>query len=185
VGQKQAQDPKPYAEHHEETPAYTAKRAEEGSNYFALGTVIGLAIGAAAALVFAPKSGEETRSQLAEKGSQLKDTVAERRSQLAEKGIELKDTVAVKVPSPAALGDRVKDLKTTVAEKVPSPAALGDKVKSVVPGLGGSTPSAEDEVQAAAERINQATHEDVHPHENAPGAQSTSGTRNTWQTREF
>ena len=55
-------------------PAETAKG---GGGGFAFGLILGAALGAAAALLFAPKSGEEMRSQLVETGMGLKNQAAD------------------------------------------------------------------------------------------------------------
>jgi gas vesicle protein len=48
-----------------------AKQRKSGSG-FMFGLVLGIAIGAAAALLFAPQPGEDTRSQLSESSVQLR-----------------------------------------------------------------------------------------------------------------
>jgi len=62
---------------------------------FMLGLVIGGVVGAAAALLYAPKSGAETRDQLKQKGEELKDgahDLVERAVHRAEEiGTSMKD----------------------------------------------------------------------------------------------
>ena len=48
-----------------------AKQRKSGSG-FLFGLVLGMAVGAAIALLFAPQPGEETRSQLSESSTQLR-----------------------------------------------------------------------------------------------------------------
>jgi len=48
-----------------------------GSGDFLAGLLVGAFIGAAAALLFAPKSGEETRTIIRERGIELKDRAGE------------------------------------------------------------------------------------------------------------
>ena len=55
----------------------------------ALTATIGVSIGAAIGVLFAPKAGKETRSEIAEKASEVKE-------KLAEKGIELKENISTK-----------------------------------------------------------------------------------------
>ena len=50
---------------------------DSGSVDFLAGFIVGGLVGAAFALIFAPQSGEETRSQLREKGIELKGTAQE------------------------------------------------------------------------------------------------------------
>lgn len=49
----------------------------------------GAAIGAAIALLYAPASGEETRSKIAEKASEGRDLLGDRGKELMERGREL------------------------------------------------------------------------------------------------
>ena len=53
-------------------PAEKAEKAGGGAGAFGFGLLLGAALGAAAALLFAPKSGEEMRSELVETGRGLK-----------------------------------------------------------------------------------------------------------------
>lgn len=46
-----------------------------GNNYFFQGLLMGVFIGAVSALLFAPRSGEETRSQISNQGTTLKQTI--------------------------------------------------------------------------------------------------------------
>ena len=61
------------------------------------GFLVGSAIGAATALLFAPRSGEETRAEIRDKAMELRDqateTVQDTVSQAKSKANELKDTV--------------------------------------------------------------------------------------------
>lgn len=53
----------------------------------------GMAVGAALAMLYAPQSGAETRAQLAEKTSEIKDRVSDMTTQVADKATELKGRV--------------------------------------------------------------------------------------------
>ncbi len=48
-----------------------AENSEQQGNFFTLGFVVGLALGASLALLFAPAPGRETRAVLREKGIEL------------------------------------------------------------------------------------------------------------------
>jgi gas vesicle protein len=64
------------------------------------GFLVGSVIGVATALLFAPRSGEETRAEIRDKASELRDrttdTVKDTVSQARSKAYEIKDTVAEK-----------------------------------------------------------------------------------------
>jgi gas vesicle protein len=52
--------------------------------------LLGVAVGATAAILYAPAAGTETRAQLAEKAEKLKDKA----SQVSERAVEWKDRLA-------------------------------------------------------------------------------------------
>lgn len=54
----------------------------------------GMAVGAAVAMLYAPQSGTETRAQLAQKTSEIKDRMGEVTSQVADKATEIKGKLA-------------------------------------------------------------------------------------------
>jgi gas vesicle protein len=56
---------------------------------FVAGFFLGSALGAAVALLIAPKSGVELREDLAVEGKKLRDTTSDNVSELSEKGQEL------------------------------------------------------------------------------------------------
>jgi len=64
-------------------------RNEESSNSFLIGALIGGMVGAAAALLFAPKSGKELRSTLSSQPGSIKDTTVHLRENVMAKGNEL------------------------------------------------------------------------------------------------
>ena len=77
------------------------------------GLLVGGIIGAAAALLFAPRSGEETRSEIRNKAIDLRDrtteTVNERVSQVKSRAHELKDNVWEKADEIKQRGKQVVD----------------------------------------------------------------------------
>lgn len=78
---------------------------ERSDNYFALGAIVGAALGAALALLFTPQPGEQTRSKLKEKGIELQH----RARQTTPESIEL-DVESVR-----------EDIATAVEETVSEP----------------------------------------------------------------
>jgi gas vesicle protein len=94
--------------HHEEQqdfePAVYTNSAGAGKHLFK-GLLIGSLVGAATMLLFAPRSGEQTRAEIRDKALELRDrtgeTVKDTVSQAKSKAYELKENV----------WDRVADLK--------------------------------------------------------------------------
>ena len=60
---------------------------ENGGGSFLVGFALGAVVGAGLALVFAPRSGEETREQLRQKSEELRDLAEETRAKV-QKAIE-------------------------------------------------------------------------------------------------
>ncbi|MBS1253980.1 MAG: hypothetical protein MAG451_03036 [Anaerolineales bacterium] len=65
-----------------------AEDTERGGNYFALGAIVGAALGAAMALLFAPQRGDETRATLKEKGIELQQQARKAMPETIELDIE-------------------------------------------------------------------------------------------------
>jgi len=82
-----------------------AKREKSGSRFF-WGFVIGLAVGAALAILFAPQPGEETREQLAEQSEVLRKRGQERALHLRE---DLRERYADALVQGREAYDRAKD----------------------------------------------------------------------------
>ena len=61
------------------------------------GLITGAAIGAVIALLYAPKSGKETRVQIKKKIDELENDLKEMREKLKEKGGEFKDDIKQKI----------------------------------------------------------------------------------------
>src|ERR671922_2331659 len=79
------------------------------------GFLVGSVIGAATALLYAPRSGEETRAEIRDKAYELRDrtteTVKDTVSQAKSKAYELKDTVAEKAEELKQRGKHVVSRK--------------------------------------------------------------------------
>jgi gas vesicle protein len=76
----------------------------------ALGTsllvfLLGVAVGATAAILYAPAAGTETRAQLAEKAEKIKDKA----SQVSERAVEWKDRIAARVKVDGAADQAVAE----------------------------------------------------------------------------
>ena len=67
---------------------------KEKAKSFVAGLLVGGAIGAGAALLKAPRSGEETRKQLKEKAAEAQDKAGDTVQQLRERAGEVGDQVA-------------------------------------------------------------------------------------------
>jgi len=90
-----------------------AERQESGS----VGTsllvfLLGAAVGATVAILYAPNAGAETRAQLANKADDLKDKANELKGQAMDKANQIKDTAVT----------RIQKSVDTVKEKVQSAA---------------------------------------------------------------
>jgi gas vesicle protein len=72
-----------------ETRETSQNRNEESSNSFLLGVVIGGLAGAAAALLLAPKSGKEIRSNINHQAGSLKEKTVQLRANVMNKSNEL------------------------------------------------------------------------------------------------
>src|SRR5437870_5267669 len=59
--------------------------------------LLGVAVGATVAILYAPAAGEDTRRNLAEKAGQIKDKASELKDQVAERAVEWKDRAATMV----------------------------------------------------------------------------------------
>jgi gas vesicle protein len=90
------------------------------------GFLVGSVIGVATALLFAPRSGEETRAEIRDKAVELRDRTTETVSQAKSKASEIKDNVVEKVEELTQRGkytmnrqvDRASQVVETGREKV-------------------------------------------------------------------
>ena len=76
---------------------------------FAAGALLGAAVGAVAALLYAPKSGEETRADLKKKAQDMKDQAQTEADKALKKANQVKDDVAAKA-------ERMKNDAQTAAD---------------------------------------------------------------------
>jgi len=81
-------------------------RATMGSNLVCF--LLGAAVGAAVAILYAPMSGEETRGQIAEKAGELKGKATDLKDQVVDKAGQWKE----------AATSKLQDLKGTAADTI-------------------------------------------------------------------
>jgi gas vesicle protein len=91
------------------------------SGDFFAGFLVGALVGAAAALLLAPQSGEETRTLILDKGIELRDQAEELQSQAKERADELQTRMkeAVEQGRTAATG-RKEDLLAQIDQAPPA-----------------------------------------------------------------
>ncbi|KAF9118235.1 hypothetical protein BGX30_004721 [Mortierella sp. GBA39] len=107
--------------------AETEYPVQSGSN-FLKGVFIGGLLGAAAALLFAPKTGRELRGDLSDKLSVVTDKTKEVASVVTEKATDLAKTVSSKTTD---LAKSVNESKNTIMESVKQASAdVADDMKS-------------------------------------------------------
>ena len=85
-----------------------AEEREEGGNLAWF--LIGIAVGAAAAIMLAPKSGKETRDYISQKAQEAGDTVSGTSRDLYDRGKDVYDRGKQVVDDAAALFDRGRKL---------------------------------------------------------------------------
>ena len=81
-----------------------------GLDAFIFGFVIGGIVGAVVALLYAPKTGEETRQYIRDKGIELKDKAVETTSDLKQKSTEALNDISSKADE---FAKKVKENETT------------------------------------------------------------------------
>ncbi len=77
--------------------------------------ILGVAVGATVAILYAPTSGTETRAQLATKADELKDKAVELKDQAVVKANMLKDTAVAKIQTGV---DSVRDKVQSAADDI-------------------------------------------------------------------
>ena len=106
-----------------------SERASGGE--FLAGFLVGALVGAAAAMLFAPQSGEETRVVIRDKGIELKDRAeelsAEARRRAEEAQVQAK-TRAQEISVQAK--DKARDIQTRVKEAIEEGKATATKKKA-------------------------------------------------------
>ena len=106
------------------------EREESEGAGFATGLLLGVAIGAIAALLYAPKSGEEIRQEIKDLADQQKDNLKNQWDRTKEKASEVVNTAREKVDSVAQQASASVD---SYAEKaVDKVIQVADEAKSTV-----------------------------------------------------
>ena len=96
------------------------------SKDFFIGVLVGSAIGAAAALLYAPQAGTDTRLMLKDKASEAKDRTAEFAQQAKGKATDLVHTAQARV------GDVTTQAKSRVGDLAHQAQDLADRGRQVV-----------------------------------------------------
>ncbi len=90
--------------------------------------LLGVAVGATVAILYAPAAGAETRAQIADKAGQLKEKAVELKGQVVEKASEIKTQVAQKATE---LREKASDLISRPETRTAAPAAAAESSDSV------------------------------------------------------
>jgi gas vesicle protein len=107
---------------------------EDSNDGFALGLLVGAAIGVVGAMLFAPKSGVETRQQLKDLADQQKDKLKNQWEETKAKAADVAGAAKEKLNS---IAGQTKD----------SVDGYADKAHDIVDDLAGETKSATDKFQ--------------------------------------
>lgn len=106
-------------------------REEQSGASFMLGMLTGAFVGAGVALLFAPRSGEETRQQLGEQYRGLADKVGERAENWRETASQLRDQGR----------ERFQQLAGQLSDRAASSAERQGTTQSTEAGFPSSVPS--------------------------------------------
>ncbi|WP_309720225.1 YtxH domain-containing protein [Armatimonas sp.] len=99
---------------------------------FLVGLLIGGALGAALALLYAPQSGEETRGKLKEKGGEFKEKTTETYDKARTKATEVGGTLKEKTTT---IASSVKESASSVAARI---GKRGEAAGAVEPEAAGA-----------------------------------------------
>jgi gas vesicle protein len=106
---------------------------------FLAGFVVGALVGAAAALLFAPQSGEETRALIRDKGIELQERSVEMSEEARRRAQELQEQTAGKA----------SEWQTKVSQAVAEGKTAGtERKEELLTGLNAEEPSSEAPVEA-------------------------------------
>jgi gas vesicle protein len=81
----------------------------KNTGLFLGGLILGAAVGAALALLYAPQTGEDTRRQIKVKIDELEEELDQMRAKLKEKGAEMKDDARKRVQELEARIEKLMD----------------------------------------------------------------------------
>jgi gas vesicle protein len=80
--------------------------------------LLGVAVGATVAILFAPQAGSETRAQIAEKAGQLKDKAGELKTTVTEKATDWKEKAAALIQRAGDSATDTLDAANEAAKRV-------------------------------------------------------------------
>jgi gas vesicle protein len=102
-----------------------------GGGEFIAGFLVGALVGAAAAMLFAPQSGEETRVVIRDKGIELKDRAEELSTEARRRAEEAQSQAKTRAQEISMQAkDRAREIQTRVKEAIEEGKATATKKKA-------------------------------------------------------
>jgi gas vesicle protein len=136
-----------------------------GGKAFFFGTLVGLGLGAAAALLFAPKSGEETRSELSDKGIELKNTVVGKSGGSTDMSETFKNWSTDTQQAAKDAQSAVVDASASMSEQAKKPASYAESMvneaKIVVSDAAANASDQASNLASEAKDAAQSTRDDI------------------------